>query len=875
MTFKNQLVIFLVVSVVWTLIEHLHVPGWAVGLIALPITLVGGVALLMLSSERAARNPQPIPKTAAYQQRVRRLGKLAGTYEAMGFEFADEFLLASFPEVVVFLLRHRSEPITVALYDLGKKTITDVGTPFADDWELDTSTQTEQSGHRRPRALLQHFGAATPEELVARHRDAIAFLREQGLEPALDRDQHPREEFLASLQRSYREMRSRRFGIVRMIWGQLTNAGARMALPIREQYPEGLPGSAPRSARVAAETSTVLGARADALATGRPAPRSAPPKPPAPRVRSRWTSVQKQLAITLVTLAASGGFLGWTTLRERRDLAALRSGTSADRRTALGRLRYARIEPEKILPALAAAVSDPDAELRGDVLTEWVERAPGSAEVHAALGRALGDPDPRVRARAARRIADLDEADADDGLRDVVLARAADADAGVRATALSALRAWAPRDRRADEALIAALADDDAAVRLKAARLLSSPRLAAIDASAAFAARLGDPDPRVRPLVREALASAGAQANGDSVVALVARRLTDPDPAVRRAAIATLDLVAERVEAASPTLATALREIDARYRHTDAELGELLRRIGDGSEPLTRVESFARLGRREVEYTTPTGWMVAVQPLGELWLARVESPDGRVTGRATLVARGSEIASYDPSFDVALARYGIVHQFVLKLDAVPAFATPLVHESAADAEIQAFEARYGVALPEHVRAFLRRTNGFGPKLAATLDTKVHRFRDERAGIWPIASWRHPSEVTEQRWLRKLLTKLAVWTAPDAKRSDAESWTASLEKSFVIGGGDRFGPVDVLLRPPHVADNDDWDLMLAPLGGELHGARNEKFATLDAVASSLASARFEGRYVGIGGVSAGEDAPVDGEAERDWEDSDDA
>ena len=56
MTFKNQLVIFLVVSVVWTLIEHLHVPGWAVGLIALPITLVGGVALLMLH-RRLSRRP--------------------------------------------------------------------------------------------------------------------------------------------------------------------------------------------------------------------------------------------------------------------------------------------------------------------------------------------------------------------------------------------------------------------------------------------------------------------------------------------------------------------------------------------------------------------------------------------------------------------------------------------------------------------------------------------------------------------------------------------------------------------------------------------------------------------------------------------------
>ncbi len=865
MTFKNNLVVFLLVSLVWYVIEQLHVPGWAVGLIALPLSLFVGLRLMLASSERASRNPQPLPTGVAYAARLKRLGMLAGSYEALGFRYADGFLMPSFPEVLVFLLRHAEEPITVALYDMGTKATTDLGTAFEDDWELDTSTQTEHSGHRRERSLLQHFGSATPDELVARHRDAIAFLREQGLSPRLDDGRTPRDEFLESIRRTYAEMRAKRFWMLRMLGGHFTNAGRRMSVPIREQYANGLPGRPWVAARGERTSSAdVLAERAAAMTASRPAPAPLPRAVTPSRGKRGGSSLQRQLAITLTLLAISGGITGWAAVRERRDLATLRSGVSAERRAALQRLRHTKIEPAKLVPALAAAAGDPDAAVRSDVLATWSERAPGDAALHLALGGALADPEGLVRKVAARRIAALDESQATDALRDQVLARIGDgsAPAELRADALGALGAWMPRDRRADEALLAAFGDADPAVRLAAVRLISSPRLRAIDSSAALAAHLADPDRRVRRLVGEALARAGADANGDAVVALVARRLDEQDPLVRASAVATLDLMAERTEAPTPALAEALRDVDARHRHSDAELRALLHRIDEGSAPLTRVDSFARFGGREIDYTTPEGWMVAVRPVGDPWLERVESPDGRVTGRASLAARAAEIAEYDPSYDVALARYGIVHEFVLKLDAVPAFAAPLVHEPAAEADIQAFESRYGVSLPEHVRAFLHRTNGFGATLPAAVDLESRGVDRARAGIWPIAEWRHPSEVTEQRWLRKFLAKLEIWATADEKRALAESRAAGLEKSFIIGRDETISVEEIVLRPPHAADNDDWDVIKVPLIGGLEDENVHKVATLDAVANSLAALRFEGRSIGAGGAASGDDAIVD-------------
>jgi HEAT repeat protein len=202
------------------------------------------------------------------------------------------------------------------------------------------------------------------------------------------------------------------------------------------------------------------------------------------------------------------------------------------------------------VPPLVTALGDESAEVRWEAV--WALGNIRTEEAVAAIrGRLLDDEDARVRALAARELADVLRQRADATVVSVLLRAANDGDDNVRAEALSALheatrwdsgesddstgdddqtRDLFKRSPQLFELFTAGLSDASPVVRERAANVLcfSSPK-----ASAALLAALGDESPGVR---REAVRALGSLTALDAIDQLAERLFDDPDEDVRSSA---------------------------------------------------------------------------------------------------------------------------------------------------------------------------------------------------------------------------------------------------------------------------------------------------------------------------------------------------
>jgi len=206
----------------------------------------------------------------------------------------------------------------------------------------------------------------------------------------------------------------------------------------------------------------------------------------------------------------------------------LTSPDAGVRRVAL--LDFADVEDEALLPALVTVLrGDPDPALRAEAaraLAGW-----GDGEVVEALADALAD-EAEVREAAAQSLAELKDAEA--GAR--LVPRVGHADGFVSAAALRALKEL--RVPAAAVPATAALAHVDPAVRREAVGVLGwLKHAAALPALARLA--IGDEDAEVR---RAAAGALGLAAAGDapSVLPALCAALRDPAWQVREEAATTL-----------------------------------------------------------------------------------------------------------------------------------------------------------------------------------------------------------------------------------------------------------------------------------------------------------------------------------------------
>jgi HEAT repeat protein len=259
-------------------------------------------------------------------------------------------------------------------------------------------------------------------------------------------------------------------------------------------------------------------------------------------------------------------------LARRRVLDPLVGALSHDRSAVRRAAAEALSEcPEEAAAALAASRNDPDAEVRLLVVRAWPERAAegeGNQPLEW-LRPLLADPDPRVRAEAARHLGSdgesvlarmalaADPAIAESALRtlppalvSLAVRRADDNDPRIRAAALQALSQVggpAPLDL---SRLLREFAHSDAAVRCAAVAALSTRPEP--EAETALASALGDPAREVRHSAALQVARLGERGVELATAALE----TQP---IWAAEAAFLAIAQSGASNARPTLASQLR----------------------------------------------------------------------------------------------------------------------------------------------------------------------------------------------------------------------------------------------------------------------------------------------------------------------------
>ena len=183
------------------------------------------------------------------------------------------------------------------------------------------------------------------------------------------------------------------------------------------------------------------------------------------------------------------------------------------RRRAAQHLTMASYAPAQ--PLLEAGCSDPDPVVRGECLLALVHASAEAPVVHALLGKALLDPDARVRIRAARLVQRCYVARQRMGaLFEPTVAALRDEETVVRAYAARALGECSDADApRAVAALTTAIADGSWRVRRGAAISLGQLGLRGqLGAEGTRALEEASNDPRVAPTARKALAKVLARA---------------------------------------------------------------------------------------------------------------------------------------------------------------------------------------------------------------------------------------------------------------------------------------------------------------------------------------------------------------------------
>jgi HEAT repeat protein len=261
------------------------------------------------------------------------------------------------------------------------------------------------------------------------------------------------------------------------------------------------------------------------------------------------------------------------------------------------------------------------------------------------------DPDPELRAEAARVLAGWGGDDVVDAL-----SRALRDEPPVRTAAASSLAEL--KDARAASGLIPYAADPDAFVCASALRGLKELRLSA--AALPATAALSHTDAAVR---REAVGVLGWLKHTAALPQLARVAATDPDAEVRRAAAGALGLAAPESEAALTALRAALRDSAwavreeaattlGKFHDTDGVIAEALRVAMADDYWQVRLRAARSLGRLRDALAVPLLIEALVHPAGNLRREAAIALGDVGDPRATAAL---EAASADPDPEVRKA----------------------------------------------------------------------------------------------------------------------------------------------------------------------------------------------------------------------------
>jgi HEAT repeat protein len=288
--------------------------------------------------------------------------------------------------------------------------------------------------------------------------------------------------------------------------------------------------------------------------------------------------------LAIAVPAAVAGHRAGERARTGSALGALEAAEPATRRTGAEALA-GRGTPSRAVPALVAALRDPDEGVRAEAARGLESLAPWAAPAGLALASALDDPSGLVRGRAARALLASaggrpPAAVPPERLLGALLESAREAGDGEMPDHALVL-GLAAFGGAAAPALAAALQDPEARVRWHAAAALMQLGRAARGTAPALRRAMDDAEWPVRNAAGRALEDVA----DEDAVPLLAQALADPSAETRYHAARALARVGPGSAAAVPVLTDALRDLDWEVRMESAWALAAVGAAGASAEP--------------------------------------------------------------------------------------------------------------------------------------------------------------------------------------------------------------------------------------------------------------------------------------------------
>ncbi|MBN2135249.1 MAG: hypothetical protein JW737_05925 [Acidobacteria bacterium] len=217
----------------------LDIPFFIFLLVVIPVLVIVMIFLSISYSFRSSLKAQKIP-AIGYKKRVKDLNKIVPLLRDHGFMMVDYFYMRIIPDVVVYALRHESEPIYYCLYHFGSRIPIDVVTRYENDMSLTTADNIEAGAAPRPeKAFLQIFRDADHDTLYINHLRSHRFITKQGVRVHDMPPANFRYYFFESFRRQADFMRKIPFWPLKLIIMTIGQEGKKFTIPIPEQYNEG------------------------------------------------------------------------------------------------------------------------------------------------------------------------------------------------------------------------------------------------------------------------------------------------------------------------------------------------------------------------------------------------------------------------------------------------------------------------------------------------------------------------------------------------------------------------------------------------------------------------------------------------------------
>jgi energy-coupling factor transporter transmembrane protein EcfT len=222
-------------------VSILNIPLWAFLLIAAPLLTFGLTYFSFVYSFSPTLEPKEIP-AKGYQDRIAQLEAYYPKLYYMQFERIDSFYLKIIPDSIVYVYKHKIEPVFLCQYHLGSKETYVFVTYFENDVSLLTSPSVNTALiPAKPGKFIQVLENHPIEVLFNEHLRGTYYLRQYHNVNPLDIPYYAyRHKFMQDLQEGARHIRDIFAWPVKVVYWTISKRGKVHKRPIDEQLQLGI-----------------------------------------------------------------------------------------------------------------------------------------------------------------------------------------------------------------------------------------------------------------------------------------------------------------------------------------------------------------------------------------------------------------------------------------------------------------------------------------------------------------------------------------------------------------------------------------------------------------------------------------------------------